>query len=97
VEFATANVEDEDYAEKLDEYKAKLAGLLRGTKNLRVSGVARLHFCSFTQYCFIELRQRGQYDSQYCCQFVASVWSRPFSNAGAGLYFAGDSPWANLW
>jgi hypothetical protein len=42
-EFATADVEDDDYAEKLDEYKAKLAGLLRGTKNLIVSDVAEFN------------------------------------------------------
>jgi hypothetical protein len=43
-EFANVTLEDDDYSEKLSEYNAKLAGLLRGTKNLIVSYVVGLNF-----------------------------------------------------
>ncbi|KAJ3026438.1 UNVERIFIED_CONTAM: hypothetical protein HDU68_005644 [Siphonaria sp. JEL0065] len=33
-EFASVDVDDDDYANKLDDYRSKLAGLLKGTKNL---------------------------------------------------------------
>ncbi|KAI8845988.1 hypothetical protein BJ741DRAFT_586294 [Chytriomyces cf. hyalinus JEL632] len=33
-EFAAVHIDDDDYADKLDEYLSKLAGFLKGTKNL---------------------------------------------------------------
>ncbi|KAJ3143189.1 hypothetical protein HK100_003867 [Physocladia obscura] len=44
-EFASVDVDDDDYANKLDDYRSKLAGLLKGTRNLvsyaRIDGLIK--------------------------------------------------------
>ncbi|KAJ3106769.1 hypothetical protein HK100_003684 [Physocladia obscura] len=44
-EFASVDVDDDDYPNKLDDYRSKLAGLLKGTKNLvsyaRIDGLIK--------------------------------------------------------